>query len=591
MVRAQENDLAKMTYPELVGVCRDIRNKLIDYFSSHGGHVATNLGAVELVVSALKEYAFEGDSFLFDIGNQAYALKLLTRRELPFDSIRTLGGQSGFQAKAENPRDLTIGGHAGVALAYAVGLLRSLDRKPQPDTGPHNVLCFIGDASLAEGCALEALNAVMPSKGARLVLVVNDNRWGIDPTTGSLSRILLSPDDAKLFFALHGLDYVHCSDGNDLSSLQEAWATVKRTRNNIVLHAHTHKGAGLPVAEAEPTRFHYQPPFDPHTGQVKDAETRLRYVDLNSEILLALKREGHDVVVIATNMCAGNGLEAFRRECPADYLDVGICEQLAVAMSCGVALAGRTPVIAMHCSFLPRAFDQVFHDVCLQGNHVVLLGARHGLNGPDGPSHHAMFDLSYLRCLPNLAIYAPRDLGDYAAAVRHAVVRERGPILVLSPHRFEPRPKSAPTDGDLAPLDVMATGDDALVVCTGSMCEEGRRVRELLAARGASVGLVHVRRVKPFDAQAFGEIARRHRLVAVLEENSRIGGIGSEIASLLAAGCPCPEILQCGAPDEFIPHGDIPGLRDLAGLSAATIAPRIEQRLAALARRRSSQPC
>jgi 1-deoxy-D-xylulose-5-phosphate synthase len=567
--------IKSLTYDGLRPFCDQIRALLIDNFSEHGGHVGSNLGTVELIVSMLKEFDYHRDYIISDTGHQSYLMKLLTERPNVFASIRKTGGLSGFADKYENPRDHYISGHGGSGVSACVSLVEALKRRPDAS----RVICLVGDAAMAEGLALEALNNLTAAGHSRLILVLNDNGWSIERNLGNLSRIFGSAQTSESLFNLLGFGYVHCADGHDLHALAAAWEEVHRLDGHTVIHVRTVKGRGLPVAEADTRRrLHYTDPFDPATGQKRQTfEGLIRFVDVNAAALCDLRREDERVVAITPAMCGGNGLDVFQDEFPESFFDAGMCEQYALASANGHAIAGNIPVVALHAAFLPRAFDQVFQDICLQNIHAVLLIGRSGFAGPDGPTHHGVFDLSYLRCLPNLTMISPRDGNDYYRAIRDSVEKAKGPVAILTPHAYtvfspELRNQSLPPP---AAIEHVSAGEDLLILCTGVTYSEAMSLRDKLSDKGQSVGVAHIRQVKPLDKALLRHLVTSYKEVLVLEENTAIGGLGSELALWMKQEDLGLPLKHFAVGDCFYPHGDIPSLREMSGISHAKVFEKV----------------
>lgn len=554
-----------------------VRQFLVQYFSEHGGHAGSNLGIVELLVSILKEFDYEEDYILFDTGHQSYLMKLFTGRPNHFSTIRKANGLSGFMDKNENPRDLYLSGHGGAGFSAAVGLSHAFDH--EADGRVKNIVCVIGDAALSEGVALEALNNISPTpRGARLIIVLNDNGYSIEQNVGNLASIFKDESRTRQFFHLFGLDYYYCGNGHDMCELRDAWTELKQGKGNCVLHARTKKGYGLTVAEADAERkMHYTEPFHAHTGERKSSYPGLvRYVDINSIMLREICGVRNDLVVITPAMRGGNGLDDFRAHFPGNFIDVGMCEQHALSGSNGLSIGGKLPIIALHSAFLPRAFDQLLQDICLQNIHVVLLIGRSGFAGPDGPTHHGVFDMSYLRCLPNLKILSPKSGEEYGSAISHAVYSSRGPIAILTPHSYTTfsREKATGIPIDKS-LDYVHIGYELLLITTGPLFDNAKQLYEISQQEGYSCGLLHIRWIKPLAAEELKRIMAAYSQVIVMEENTTIGGIGSEIAKLSAENKSLPPVHIVGLADVFMPHGDIASLRKWAGLDPEAIFARL----------------
>lgn len=556
------------TIDMLAKSCNEWRNKLIGYFSVHGGHVGSSLGVVELLVSALREYDYQKDRFIFDVGHQAYLLKMFFWGDEEMRYIRRSGGPSGFTNKSENPRDLYTSGHGGSGLSFAIGLHNSYDEK-QGD-GTKNTLCIIGDGSFSEGVVYESLNNLRnKNSGCKLIIVLNDNGYAIEENVGNISKVLSVPKKANAFFELFGLNYIRCDDGHDLNSLIEGWRKVKNSAGNCVYHVKTIKGYGLQCALDDCRRFHYTEPFDVETGRPKEQRGDLiRYVDVNSRALIDLSKERDDLVVVTAAMRGGNGLDDYYKAYPNRFFDVGMAEQYAVGVANGISVAGKIPIIAIHSAFLPRAYDQFIQDICLQGIHVVLLVARSGFAGPDGPTHHGVFDLSYLRCIPGVTIYSPSSGEEYYAMIHYAVNKSYGTNVILTPHAY-----TAFSYDKIAEycelndcINMIENGSDILVLATGPLLNEALKLADRVKEAGMRCGLGHIKRIKPLDEGYLRELMSRYDRILVMEENSVIGGVGSEIALISANDKSLPPVKVWGVVDRFIPHGDIESLRKEAGV-------------------------
>ena len=564
--------IKNMPYETLQDYCQSIRTFLIEYFSTHGGHVGSNLETVELIVTLLKEFDYFEDYIFFDTGHQSYLMKLLTERPKPFETIRKLGGLSGFMDKWENPRDHFISGHGGTGIATAVGFSCSVDENQNRPC--KNTICVIGDAALSEGLSFEAFNNATDKKNSRLILVINDNGWSIEKNVGNLARILSDTISAEQFFSLFGFKYHYCEDGHNVEKLGLAWREVKSHQSRCVLHVRTKKGFGLQYAESDNIRkMHYSEPFYLGNGQTKQTRgNAIRFVDINSRALSHLREKYSNIVAITSGMCGGNGLDDFKHQYPDSFIDVGMSEQYSICFANGLAIGGKIPFVVIHAAFLPRAFDQMLQDICLQNIHAIILVGRSGFAGPDGSTHHGVYDLTYLRCLPNLSIFSPKDGNEYYKLIHYTCEELRTPCVILTPHAYTTLDLSFISNMDIVQsIEEVYAGTDICVFTTGIIWEEAKKLCDSLNCVGYSMGLYHVRQIKSFNYDRCVDIMKKYKRVVVVEENSVIGGLGSEIAKLSAEDKSLPPVNIFGVPDRFFPYGDIPGLRKLSGISSDEI--------------------
>ena len=615
-------DLCTLSNDQMDQLAQEIREKLISTTAKTGGHLASSLGAVEIILALHKTFDFSQDHLVFDVGHQAYAHKLITGRRDEFESLRCYEGICGFPRRSESAYDTHDAGHASDSLSIALGLALARDL----DGGPERIVALIGDASLSGGMAFEALNHI-GHVGTDLTIVLNDNEMSISRNVGALSlylakarlskpyisardtvegrlwnmgrvgRFLVKTGEAfkssfkklvvpGMFFEDMRIRYIGPIDGHNVVALQEAFNTAKGSKGPVLIHTVTKKGRGFAFAEERPDRFHGVGAYDPETGEPVSAATgQPKYTGIFSQALVAEAAENPDIVAITAAMEDGTGLSAFKSLYPDRFYDVGIAEEHAVTLAAGLALGGKLPVVAIYSTFLQRAFDQMIINVALQNQHVVFCVDRAGLVGEDGPTHHGAFDLAYLRAIPGMRILAPADGNQLIDAFHTALKLEDGPVALRYPRgsivrEVEQREPRILPEGKAVKL---REGADVSLLAVGRMVRIANDVAQLLAEEGIQAAVYNMLWVKPLDEQAILE-ASKTKLVVTMEEGTTNGGFGSGVLEVLArrlldGQCHPTRTLVLGLPDGFIPHGDVARLiRDL-GLSAAQIAETIKNRL------------
>jgi 1-deoxy-D-xylulose-5-phosphate synthase len=620
-------DVRALPASRLPELAAEIRARLIDVTARNGGHIGPNLGVVELTLALHRVFETPGDRFVFDVAHQGYVHKLLTGRNGPgFDRIRQTGGLSGFLARDESPHDAFGAGHAGTALSAATGFANARDRLGESG----HVVAVIGDAALTCGVTLEALNNARASC-RRLVVVLNDNEWSIDRNVGAvaemLSRIIVSRpynrsqsglkrvlggsawgrrvldfgrtlkrEVKDLFtrnsslFEQFGLRYIGPVDGHDLEALERYLRFCKDAPGPVVLHVRTEKGRGLPAALGNPEKFHGTGAFDPETGDslASGAPGAPRaWQDVFGSLLLREAKADRRVVGITAAMPSGTGLSQLRKELPGQYHDVGIAEEHAALFAAGLAARDLRPVCAIYSTFLQRAYDMVVHDVCLQRLPVTFCMDRAGLSPQDGPTHHGLFDVAYLRCVPNATVMQPKDEDELADMLRTAL-RSGAPMFIRYPRgpAAGVAPKAEPSVIPIGKAEVLREGTDIQLWALGSMVADARVLADALAARtGASVGLVNARFAKPIDGELLTRQAASARLFVTLEDGAMTGGFGSAVLEHLADSAPRARVLRLGWPDLFVGHAsDVATLRAANDLSPARMLERAEAAWAAASR-------
>jgi 1-deoxy-D-xylulose-5-phosphate synthase len=610
-------DLRRLDSAQLEALASEIREFLVEKISLSGGHLSPNLGVVELTLALHRVFQSPQDAIVWDTGHQAYVHKLVTGRAAGFDRLRQRGGLSGYPSRAESPHDLIENSHASTSLSYALGLAEARLRRGVEGS----VVAVIGDGALTGGMAYEALNQIAHLLPPNLVIVLNDNGRSYAPTVGGLARHLdqLQVDpryerlkeeishrlrdlplvgptaDAAAYrvkeslkqllqpstvFDSLGLKYAGPVDGHDRAAIEDLLRRARRLRTPVVVHVHTEKGRGYgPAVDDEIDKLHGVSAFDPLTGRPRSTE--LSYTDVFGEALLAAAARHPEVCAVTAAMASSTGLLGFAREFPDRIFDVGICEQHAVTFAAGLAMAGMRPVVCVYSTFLQRAFDQTIMDVALHRLPVVFVLDRAGVTGPDGSSHHGIFDLSYLRLIPNLKIAAPADATELCALLETALSID-GPIAIRYPRGSVPATPDLPVE----PLPVgrweeIRRGEQVALVAIGRMVEVAAAAAERLAGEGISCGVINARWLKPIDPRLLTDWARRYPLLVTVEDNVGSGGFGAAVLEALAPAGLAGKVRTVALPDQFLPHGKAAEILAEHGLDAAGLATTVKEALAA----------
>src|SRR2546423_78765 len=563
------SDLKGLNQQQLTQLAGEVRAFLVEHIAKTGGHLSPNLGVVELTFALHRVFDSPKDAIVWDTGHQAYVHKMVTGRTGEFSTLRQQGGLSGYPSRRESKHDVIENSHASTSLSYALGLAEARLRRREPGF----VIAVIGDGALTGGMAYEALNQIAHLQPPNLIIVINDNGRSYAPTVGGLARHLsqlrvdpryesIKDDISRLLrdlplvgstadqaayrvkeglkqllqpstvFESLGIKYAGLVDGHDEAALEQVLRRASRLREPVVVHVVTEKGHGYePAVEDEIDKLHGVSAFDPLTG--RPLRTELTYTDVFGEALLAAATTHPDVCAITAAMASSTGLLNFAKEFPDRFFDVGICEQHAVTFAAGLALAGSRPVVCIYSTFLARAFDQTIMDVALHKLPVVFIVDRAGVTGPDGSSHHGVFDLSYLRLIPNLKVAAPADATELCALLETALATD-GPIAI----RYPKGPVPAIPDLPVEPLPVgrweeLRKGGDAVIFAVGKMVEVAGEAAERLEMQGLSCGVVNARWVKPVDLR-IADWARRHAVVLTVEDNVGTGGFGGAVLEALA---------------------------------------------------------
>lgn len=565
----------------LAAVAADLRRALLRSVSRTGGHLASNLGVVELTLALHHAFDTPRDALVWDVGHQCYAHKILTGRGPAMGTLRKVGGLSGFTSRDESPYDPFGAGHAGTAVSAALGLAMGMR-----DDGRHAV-AIVGDGALSAGMTFEALNHAGSFATLPLVVVLNDNGMSISPALGALHQHLRglvergasARGDHRSLFELLGLRYAGPIDGHDVEALVAAFHAAKQSRAPQVIHVVTQKGRGYAPAEADPTTYHGPGPFDLAVGVVAKAASRPTFSQVFGEWVCDAAANDPAVVAITPAMREGSCLVDFERRFPSRFVDAAIAEQHAVTLAAGLAAAGMRPIVAIYSTFLQRGYDQLVHDVAIQNLPVVFALDRAGLVGADGATHAGAYDIPFLRCIPNMSIACPADERETRQLLTTAYEQDH-PVAV----RY-PRGAGAGVEPHLA-LDGLPFGK-------GELRRQGKRIAilafgtllypALTAAEALDATVANMRWAKPLDVELLLEVARSHEALVTLEEGALMGGAGSAVLEALqAAGVQVP-VLQLGLPDRFIEHGDPAKLLASIGLDAPGIEQSIRQRFGAVA--------
>jgi 1-deoxy-D-xylulose-5-phosphate synthase len=597
------DNVKQLSLPELEQLASEIREELIAVLSNNGGHLGPNLGVVELTIALHYVFNTPRDSFLFDVSHQAYIHKMLTGRRERFHTIRTPGGLNGFMLRTESAHDSYGAGHAGTALSAALGMAVARDKTG----GKEHIVAMAGDAAFTCGITYEALNNIAHHT-RRMVVVLNDNEWSIDKNVGAIAsylhHIVTNPrydylhDRAGKFvemlggrralkmarkaeeaaksmlwpsviFEELGLKYYGPIDGHDVSTLIKTLEFLKKADRPVLLHVLTQKGKGFEPALLKQKKFHGLGPYDPETGETKPLSRRT-YSEVFADTLVKLANHNDKVVAITAAMPNGTGLDRFQPHHPDKYFDVGIAEEHAVLFAAGLAAKGFKPFCAIYSTFLQRAFDPIVHDVCLQNLPVVFCMDRGGLSADDGPTHHGIFDISYLRGIPNLVHMVPKDENELADMLFTAM-KWNGPIAVRYPRGVGPGTpvKDVPTAIPIGKAELLQHGDNdrVAIFALGAMVPMAEEIALKLEAQGIAAAVINARFVKPIDTEMLEFFARSVDVVLTLEDHVLRGGFGSAVLEALSDLGIATPVVRVGWPDQFIEHGKLDALRAKYGIS------------------------
>lgn len=607
---AKENDIKKIKKEDYKELAEEIRQFLIEKISITGGHLGSNLGAVELTMALHLSLNLPEDKIVWDVGHQAYTHKLLTGRKAGFETLRKYGGMSGFPKRKESDCDCFDTGHSSTSISAGLGMVKARDLLGEKRT----IVSVIGDGSLTGGMAYEALNNAAQLK-TNFIVVLNDNNMSISENVGGVSKYLNNIRTATgyldlkegvynalqnipngdsvvktirrakssvkhlvipgMFFEDMGLTYLGPVDGHDVEAMMRVMKEAKRCKNAVLVHVVTQKGKGFAPAERHPARFHGTEPFDIDTGLPSHPRTTPNYTDVFSTVMTKLGARDEKVVAITAAMPDGTGLKRFRNLYPDRFFDVGIAEQHAVTFAAGLAAGGMKPIVAVYSSFLQRAYDQIVHDVCIQNLPVVFAIDRAGLVGSDGETHQGIFDLSYLSSIPNMHIMAPKNKWELSDMLKYALT-----LGVPAAVRY---PRGTAYDGlkefrrpvEYGKSEIIYQEEDIALIAVGSMVKTAVAVRNALKEMGYSCSLVNARFVKPIDEEMIREMIKEHKLLVTMEENVASGGFGDRVREYLDALDTSCKMLSIAIPDEYVEHGNVGLLYQEVGIDADTIVKRV----------------
>ena len=607
----KENDIKELNMEELDQLAGEIREFLIQKISLTGGHLASNLGVVELTIAMHRVFTLPKDKMIWDVGHQSYTHKILTGRRAGFDALRKYGGMSGFPKRKESPCDAFDTGHSSTSISAGLGYVEARDLKGED----YSVISVIGDGAMTGGMAYEALNNAAHLK-TNFIIVLNDNYMSISENVGGMSNYLAQLRTADFYTglkkgvtnALHkiptvgdhmieqirrtkssikqlvvpgmlfedmGITYLGPIPGHDISMLCRAFREAKKVDGPVLLHVLTQKGKGYAPAEKDPSRFHGTGPFDISTGEPLQKASKDTYTDIFSKVICDIGKHDPNVAVITAAMADGTGLSAFARYFPKRFFDVGIAEGHGVTFAAGLAAGGMHPVFAVYSSFLQRGYDQLIHDVGLQNLPVVLAVDRAGLVGSDGETHQGIFDLSYLGGIPNMTVISPKNRWELADMLRFAVQFD-GPVAI----RY---PRGTAYDGYekyRAPIcygksEVIYEEEGIALISVGHMFEEAEKTRRAIKKIGYNCSLINARFVKPLDGEMIDELSKTHRLIVTIEENILCGGFGERVSDYVLKNHIPVQVLSLALPDDYIEHGSVDLLRREVLLDADSMTKRI----------------
>ena len=607
------DDIKKLNSEELKMLAQEIREFLIEKISVTGGHLASNLGVVELTIALFLSFQLPEDKIVWDVGHQAYTHKILSGRREMFDDLRQYGGISGFPKRKESPYDAFDTGHSSTSISAGLGLAQGRDILGQD----HYVVSVIGDGALTGGMAYEALNNAA-RMNRNFIIVLNDNKMSISENVGGMSRYLNGirtgegynglkrmvnsgleklPVVGKplidkitrtkngikqllipgMLFENIGITYLGPVNGHDIRALQKVFREAKKLDHAVLVHVLTKKGKGYAPAEKNPARFHGVSPFDIKTGKLKSKKVYPDYTDIFAKKICELAEKDQRIVAVTAAMPDGTGLKAFSRRFPGRFFDVGIAEEHAVTSAAGMAAAGLRPVVAVYSSFLQRGYDQVVHDVCLQDLPVLFCIDRAGLVGSDGETHQGIFDYSYLTSVPNMTVMAPKNLWELRDMLDFAMTYDR-PLAIRYPRGQAYRGlKEFQAPVVYGKGEMLFEEKDYALLAVGSMVSTAEHVREKWKEAGFSCTLANGRFVKPIDTELLDRLAERHSRLVTLEENVLQGGYGLAVTAYIHEHYPWIRVLNIALPDAYVEHGNVSRLRECLGIDSDSVIRRMKK--------------
>ena len=609
------DDVKKLNETELRELAEEIRSFLIEKISHTGGHLASNLGVVELTIALYLAFDLPKDKIIWDVGHQPYTHKILSGRKDDFDGLRQYGGLSGFPKRKESPFDAFDTGHSSTSISAGLGMAQGRDVLGEE----YSIVSVIGDGALTGGMAYEALNNAARLK-KNFIIVLNDNKMSISENVGGISRYLsnLRADEgynllkknvagtlAKvpmigndlvdtllrtknsikqflipgMWFENMGITYLGPVDGHDVKGLAKIFSEAKKINHAVLIHVMTKKGKGYRPAERNPSSFHGVEPFDIETGKPLGQKLYPSYTDVFSREICKLAETNEKLVAVTAAMPDGTGLKRFSRLYPQRFFDVGIAEEHAVTSAAGMAAAGLKPVVVVYSSFLQRAYDQIVHDVCIQNLPVLFCVDRAGLVGSDGETHQGIFDLTYLSSIPNMSVIAPKNLWELREMLQFAVDYE-GPMAIRYPRGQAYRGlKEFLAPVEYKKSEILYDEDSIALLAVGSMVSTAEHIRTKLKEEGHSCTLVNGRFIKPVDTDVVDYLARNHRCIVTLEENVLRGGYGERITDYVQKHYPAIRVVNIALPDAYVEHGNVSKLRSDLGIDSDSILIKLKNEL------------
>lgn len=607
-------DVRDLNPEELKQLAEEIRQFLIEKISVTGGHLASNLGVVELTIALYLAFDLPKDKVIWDVGHQSYTHKILSGRREMFDDLRKFGGMSGFPKRKESPYDAFDTGHSSTSISAGLGMAQGRDLMGED----YAVVSVIGDGALTGGMAYEALNNAAHLK-KNFIIVLNDNNMSISENVGGMSKYLngirsdagynelkkhvagalsaipmvgdklvdkisRTKNSIKqlvipgMLFENMGVTYLGPVDGHNVKDMVKIFTEARKMDHAVLVHVLTKKGKGYAPAEKNPSRFHGVEPFDIETGKSKKEKIYPGYTDIFSRKLCQIAEENPRVVAVTAAMPDGTGLKAFGKYFPDRFFDVGIAEQHAVTSAAGMAAAGLKPVVAVYSSFLQRGYDQILHDVCIQNLPVVFALDRAGLVGSDGETHQGIFDLSYLTSIPNMSVLAPKNLWELRADLEFAVNEYDGPIAIRYPRGQAYRGlKEYDAPIVYGKGELLEEGKEIALLAVGSMVSTAEHVREKLLEEGIDCTLANGRFIKPIDEELVERLAADHNFIVSMEENVLQGGYGLQVTAYVQEHHPEVQVLNIALPDAYVEHGNVSLLREMLGIDSDSIIRKMRE--------------
>lgn len=600
-------DTKRLTEQEKIELAKEIREEMVETVSKTGGHLASNLGVVELTIALHSVFDLPEDKIVWDVGHQTYVHKMLTGRREKMNTLRSLNGIAGFPKTKESIYDEFNTGHSSTSISAALGMARARDLKKQEN----HVIAVIGDGALTGGMALEALDDAGSSK-TRLIVILNDNEMSISKNVGGISLLLGKMRTknvytkanekvrvrmgnipkvgnkivkltsriknsikqifiSKMYFEDIGYTYLGPVDGNDIEAVEEILEQSKKCKGPVLVHVVTKKGKGYKLAEKNPSKFHGTAPFDKKTGEVLKAKSK-DYSKVFGEKLVEIAKNDNRIVAITAAMADGTGLSEFKKKYPKRFFDVGIAEQHAIGMAAGMAKSGLIPVVPIYSSFYQRAYDQVIHDVCMQNLHVIMCADRAGIVGNDGETHQGLLDMASFSIVPNMTIMAPKDFKELEQMIDFAV-NFNGPILIRYPRGGEGNLKLKCNEKIvLGESELLKEGSDVTIIAIGKMVEKAVEVADEFSKIGVDAEIINARFLKPFDENKIIESIEKTKNVITIEDGFIKGGLATTVNELIAKnGIIDVNIKNCGYDDEFVKQGSVQELEQINGLDCNSI--------------------